>query len=65
MTLTTPITMTAASKIRVVTKPMDAAWLFRRMTGYRATAVPMHPRALTRSKKAPRSTCLSAPALTI
>ena len=47
------MTMTAASNIRVVTKPIEAAPLCRLITGYSATAVPMPARAVTRSRKAP------------
>ena len=54
---------TPASKIRVATKPIDAALLFRLITGYSATAVPMQARAVIRSKSAPSSTWESAPAL--
>ena len=59
------MTMTAPSKIRVVTKPIEAASLCRLITGYSATAVPMQARAVMRSKRVPRSTWVSAPALTM
>ena len=61
--LTTPMTITAASKILVATKPIEAASLCRLITGYSATAVPMHASAAMRSKSAPNSTWESAPAL--
>jgi len=61
----TPMTMMVASSIREVTKPSATASFCRRTTGNNATAVPMQARALTRSKKQPQSTRVSAPALTM
>ena len=63
--LTTPMRMMAASSIREVTKPRAAASFCRLTTGNSATAVPMQAIALTRSRKQPQSTRVSAPALTM
>jgi hypothetical protein len=63
--LTTPMTMTAASNIQAVTKPSATASFCRLTTGNSATAVPMQARALTRSRKQPQSTRVSAPVPTM
>lgn len=59
--LTTPITMTAASNIRAVTKPSAMPSFCRLTTGNSATAVPTAETALTRSRKQPKMTVESAP----
>lgn len=55
------MTITAASYIRVVTKPRDAASLCRLTTGYTATAVPTPASAVSISRTAPRMVRVSAP----
>ena len=63
--LITPMAITAASNIRVVTKPRASGWLCRFSTEYSATALPTAVRALTRSRTVPHTTWVSAPALTM
>ena len=55
------MTMTAASKSRVVTKPSASASLCRLTTGNSATADAMAASALTRSSIVPKVTWVSAP----
>ena len=58
-----PMTITAASNIRLVTKPSASVSFCRLTTGNSATALPMQASALTRSRTLPHTTWVSAPEL--